>query len=706
MKKILLFILSLIVFSSVFSQTGNDTTKYTYYKNTYGNRLQRYWADSVLNIPSDTTHSKWGLARKGTVLYVGNGTLWTAVGTSGAPTLQQVIDNGNRLNRNDTIIGTNDAFGFPLNSLSFDSIQQYTFNSSGRGNGVQMYGSGGTASFQVNGHNISSTVINAGFSGFGYDYNSGDSMYLGVYKAGVDTTEIHILDSGVRFTRYGQGLRTAGTATYNLGVTSSGKIIEVATGGGSGTTPGIDTVLGKLQKLTTDRKIRGGGHILNLDSLTITASDTGSNYFILKILPTKPSESSQVNFNLTRSYTANPFGQGDEVVNWGFNAGTNASPETAGKGAMFWSMEQGYRPSSPTVSLWEWHQEFVNFAGTNRRISSFTINNAEAANPDIDYYMTASRFYIKSPVTGNTQFSVGDFNNTAATSLTLSTSAWTSTYNMNTSGLQINDVGGTGAGRQFEVDGFGTGNLGGQLGWVAGAQTFVITGAVGTNPLNIRDGSTHHSYLYNSGTTGQITLSNSGDGNYPTIFNSSSTSSSDYGAFSAINDLGAQMILYSFGSTHAPSGVAAANTGTILSSNSNGIAVAALSGAIKFAANGTTEDAQFSTAGHLLMTTHRFQLAKGANVTSATNMTLGADGNVFHITGTNTINNIITTNWQAGSEIILIFDGSLTLKNNTSGGGGTVILLAGGIDFSATSNDIVKLVYDGTSLFEEGRSVN
>jgi hypothetical protein len=48
----------------------------------------------------------------------------------------------------------------------------------------------------------------------------------------------------------------------------------------------------------------------------------------------------------------------------------------------------------------------------------------------------------------------------------------------------------------------------------------------------------------------------------------------------------------------------------------------------------------------------------------------------------------------------------LTLKNNTSGGGGTVILLAGGIDFSATSNDIVKLVYDGTSLFEEGRSVN
>lgn len=108
---------------------------------------------------------------------------------------------------------------------------------------------------------------------------------------------------------------------------------------------------------------------------------------------------------------------------------------------------------------------------------------------------------------------------------------------------------------------------------------------------------------------------------------------------------------------------------------------------------------------HLMLNT-RFQMAKGANVASATNMTLGLDGNVFHITGTTTINNIITTSWQAGSEIILIFDASVTVKNNTVGGGGTALLLAGGVDFSATANDVLKIEYDGTSIFEESRSVN
>jgi hypothetical protein len=103
----------------------------------------------------------------------------------------------------------------------------------------------------------------------------------------------------------------------------------------------------------------------------------------------------------------------------------------------------------------------------------------------------------------------------------------------------------------------------------------------------------------------------------------------------------------------------------------------------------------------------RLQARKGANVTSAGDMTLGTDGNLFHITGTTTINAITIANWQAGSEVTFIFDASVTVKNNTAGGGGTaVMLLAGGADFSATSNDVLKLVYDGTSWFEVSRSVN
>ena len=104
---------------------------------------------------------------------------------------------------------------------------------------------------------------------------------------------------------------------------------------------------------------------------------------------------------------------------------------------------------------------------------------------------------------------------------------------------------------------------------------------------------------------------------------------------------------------------------------------------------------------------NRFQTSTGANVASANDLTLGNDGNVFTITGTTQINAITTTNWQAGSEIILIFNASVTVKNNTAGGANTALmLLAGGVDFSATSNDVLKLVYNGTSWFEVSRSVN
>jgi hypothetical protein len=107
------------------------------------------------------------------------------------------------------------------------------------------------------------------------------------------------------------------------------------------------------------------------------------------------------------------------------------------------------------------------------------------------------------------------------------------------------------------------------------------------------------------------------------------------------------------------------------------------------------------------MTNHRLEEAMGATVASANNLTLGADGTLFHISGTTTINAITTANWQAGSRIRLIFDASVTVKNNTAGGGGTAkMLLAGGVDFSATANDELTLDWDGTNFIEASRSVN
>lgn len=98
--------------------------------------------------------------------------------------------------------------------------------------------------------------------------------------------------------------------------------------------------------------------------------------------------------------------------------------------------------------------------------------------------------------------------------------------------------------------------------------------------------------------------------------------------------------------------------------------------------------------------------AKGANVASANDLTLGTDGNVFSITGNTQINAITIDQWTAGSEIVLIFAGAPTVKHNTAGGAGTaVIFLSGSADLVAAVNTVLTLVYDGTRWQERSRKV-
>lgn len=94
---------------------------------------------------------------------------------------------------------------------------------------------------------------------------------------------------------------------------------------------------------------------------------------------------------------------------------------------------------------------------------------------------------------------------------------------------------------------------------------------------------------------------------------------------------------------------------------------------------------------------------KGADVASANDITLGS-GNFFVVTGTTQINTVATTNWTAGSSVVLRFSGSLTVKHNTAGTG-AVIFLAGSADFAATANDMLTLLYDGTQWSECARTV-
>lgn len=121
----------------------------------------------------------------------------------------------------------------------------------------------------------------------------------------------------------------------------------------------------------------------------------------------------------------------------------------------------------------------------------------------------------------------------------------------------------------------------------------------------------------------------------------------------------------------------------------------------------TTGLAQTFTATNTfagIIHTGRHQYDKGADVASASEITLGADGNVFDITGTTTINTITPTNWQAGSVVILQFDGALTVTHNS--GGTNDILLAGATNFTTATGNTLTLFFNGTDWIETARNVS
>lgn len=100
--------------------------------------------------------------------------------------------------------------------------------------------------------------------------------------------------------------------------------------------------------------------------------------------------------------------------------------------------------------------------------------------------------------------------------------------------------------------------------------------------------------------------------------------------------------------------------------------------------------------------------SKGADVASASTLTLGADGNTFAITGTTTVNYITTTGWRSGSRVMLVLPASLTLTSGaTSVPANTAALtLAGGQNIVTPSTGTamtITLVYDGTVWQETSR---
>ena len=79
-----------------------------------------------------------------------------------------------------------------------------------------------------------------------------------------------------------------------------------------------------------------------------------------------------------------------------------------------------------------------------------------------------------------------------------------------------------------------------------------------------------------------------------------------------------------------------------------------------------------------------FVQTKGADIASATALTLGKDGNFFDVTGTTTITSIGTQG--IGSNIILHFDGALTFTHHA-----TDLILPGGANITTAAGDIAVM---------------
>lgn len=80
----------------------------------------------------------------------------------------------------------------------------------------------------------------------------------------------------------------------------------------------------------------------------------------------------------------------------------------------------------------------------------------------------------------------------------------------------------------------------------------------------------------------------------------------------------------------------------------------------------------------------------------------------YTVTGSTTIKTIDTAGIPVGYEVVMMFESSLTVDDGSGTGIGTrkEIELNGNADFSATSNDVLVLIFNGSKWVEKSRSTN
>jgi len=94
------------------------------------------------------------------------------------------------------------------------------------------------------------------------------------------------------------------------------------------------------------------------------------------------------------------------------------------------------------------------------------------------------------------------------------------------------------------------------------------------------------------------------------------------------------------------------------------------------------------------------------SVSSANDLDLPYPAKVFEVSGTTQINGIKLDDFEDGEEAILIFTNALIVKHNgIPSSGYEPILLSGSVDFNATADSVLHLIFDGTYFREISRVV-
>jgi hypothetical protein len=102
------------------------------------------------------------------------------------------------------------------------------------------------------------------------------------------------------------------------------------------------------------------------------------------------------------------------------------------------------------------------------------------------------------------------------------------------------------------------------------------------------------------------------------------------------------------------------------------------------------------------------QYARLAGNASAGTLALAVRGNLFQVTGSTTINGIVTTGWQAGTRIALELPSGITVTHNSGapGASAVAILLNPAASMTTTAPYLLELWYNGTNWVQPGYNVD